>query len=50
MKELQQFFLLEAAKYNVFPLDDRRIERGIPAWRGDLICWPGAFRRRCTPA
>ena len=27
LKELQQLFLLEGAKYNVFPLDDRRIER-----------------------
>ncbi|HEY6621692.1 MAG TPA: arylsulfatase [Steroidobacteraceae bacterium] len=27
LKELQQIFLLEGAKYNVFPLDDRRVER-----------------------
>ena len=27
LKELQRLFLIEAAKYNVFPLDDRRIER-----------------------
>lgn len=27
LRELQQFFLLEGAKYNVFPLDDRRLER-----------------------
>jgi hypothetical protein len=27
LKELQQIFMIEAAKYNVFPLDDRRIER-----------------------
>ncbi|SDR64112.1 arylsulfatase [Rhizobiales bacterium GAS113] len=27
LKELQQIFLLEGAKYNVFPLDDRRAER-----------------------
>ncbi len=25
--ELQQLFVLEASKYNVFPLDDRRVER-----------------------
>jgi arylsulfatase A-like enzyme len=27
LHELQQLFLLEASKYNVFPLDDRRVER-----------------------
>jgi arylsulfatase A-like enzyme len=27
LKELQQLFLIEGAKYNVFPLDDRRVER-----------------------
>jgi arylsulfatase A-like enzyme len=27
LKELQQLFLLEGAKYQVFPLDDRRVER-----------------------
>jgi arylsulfatase len=39
LKELQQVFLLEGAKYNVFPLDDRRIERFVPsiAGRPDLL-------------
>ena len=39
LKELQQLFLLEGAKYNVFPLDDRRVERAIPALAGrpDLL-------------
>src|SRR5215204_4676479 len=27
LAELQRLFLLEAGKYNVFPLDDRRVER-----------------------
>ncbi len=27
LKELQRLFLIEGVKYNVFPLDDRRIER-----------------------
>jgi arylsulfatase A-like enzyme len=27
LRELQQLFLIEAAKYNVFPLDDRKAER-----------------------
>lgn len=28
LRQLQRQFLIEATKYNVFPLDDRRIERG----------------------
>jgi arylsulfatase len=31
---LQQLFLLEASKYNVFPLDDRRVERFNPDLAG----------------
>ena len=27
LRELQRLFLIEAAKYNVLPLDDRRVER-----------------------
>ena len=27
LAELQRLFLIEATKYNVFPLDDRRVER-----------------------
>jgi arylsulfatase A-like enzyme len=34
LAELQQLFLVEAAKYNVFPLDDRKIERLNPAIAG----------------
>ena len=34
LKQLQQLFLVEAAKYNVLPLDDRRIERFIPVLAG----------------
>jgi arylsulfatase len=39
LKELQRQFILEAAKYNVFPLDDRRAERFNPdiAGRPTLI-------------
>jgi arylsulfatase len=29
LRELQELFLIEAAKYNVFPLDDRRYERWL---------------------
>jgi hypothetical protein len=39
LRRLQQLFLLEASKYNVFPLDDRRVERFNPdlAGRPQLI-------------
>jgi arylsulfatase A-like enzyme len=39
LHRLQQLFLLEASKYNVFPLDDRRVERFNPdvAGRPTLI-------------
>jgi arylsulfatase len=39
LHELQRLFLLEASKYNVFPLDDRRVERFNPdlAGRPQLI-------------
>jgi hypothetical protein len=34
LKKLQRAFLIEATKYNVIPLDDRRVERFIPALSG----------------
>jgi arylsulfatase len=34
LHELQRLFLLEASKYNVFPLDDRRVERFNPDMAG----------------
>ncbi|MPZ00603.1 MAG: sulfatase-like hydrolase/transferase [Actinophytocola sp.] len=39
LRELQQLFLIEAAKHNVFPLDDRMTERENPreAGRMDLL-------------
>ena len=33
LAELQQLFLIEAAKYNVLPLDDRRSSASTPTWR-----------------
>jgi arylsulfatase A-like enzyme len=42
LAELQRLFLLEAAKYNVFPLDDRRVERFNP----DLAGRPQLIRGR----
>ena len=38
LAELQKLFIAEARKYNVYPLDDRRVERfnsdlaGRPSW------------------
>ncbi len=34
LKELQRLFLIEAVKYNVLPLDDRRVERFNPDLAG----------------
>src|SRR5207342_1524195 len=34
LRRLQQLFVLEAGKYNVFPLDDRRVERFNPDLAG----------------
>lgn len=51
LEELQKDFLVEAKKYNVFPLDDRFAERGDPRLRPSLIAgrtdftyYPGADR------
>jgi arylsulfatase A-like enzyme len=40
LAELQRLFLLEASKYNVFPLDDRRVER----FNADLAGRPQLIR------
>ncbi len=44
LKALQQLFLAEAAKYNVLPLDDRRLERFVPTIdrvKGSAACGQG---------
>lgn len=50
LAELQRLFLIEAAKYDVFPLDDRRFERfnaaivgrpDLPAGRKSMTFYPG---------
>ena len=50
LRELQDLFLVEAARYNVFPLDDRRSERfdasiagrpDLPAGRKTMTFYPG---------
>jgi arylsulfatase len=42
LRELQRLFLLEASKHNVFPLDDRRVER----FNADLAGRPQLIRGR----
>jgi arylsulfatase A-like enzyme len=42
LAELRRLFLLEASKYNVFPLDDRRVER----FNADLAGRPQLIRGR----
>lgn len=34
LRELQRLFLIEAVRYNVLPLDDRRVERFLPELAG----------------
>ena len=50
LRELQELFLIEGAKYNVFPMDDRSFERANPelagrpdllAGRGHMLLYPG---------
>ena len=42
LAELQRLFLIEATKYNVLPLDDRRVER----FNADLAGRPAAHQRQ----
>jgi arylsulfatase A-like enzyme len=51
LRDMQDLFWVEAAKYNVLPLDDRFIERADPSLRPSLIAgrtdftyYPGATR------
>ena len=51
LAHLQQLFLLEASKYKVFPLDDRRVERfnpdlaGRPSFQGNSQVFFGGMGR-----
>ena len=47
LAELQRLFLIEAARYNVLPLDDRQAERIQPEIAGRPDARPGR-RRRCS--
>ena len=47
LREMQQLFLIEAAKYHVFPIDDRTAERFNPLTTGRVrrsrdrvVRWP----------
>ena len=44
LHELQQLFLAEARRYNVLPLDDRRVERFDARSPGARNWWPAARR------
>ena len=48
--DLQRLWLIEAVKYNVLPLDDRFIERGLPERAGRRISASKASARCCTAA
>ena len=45
LRELQQLFLIEAAKYNVLPLDDRGAERADPDTAGRPVLARGRRQR-----
>lgn len=45
LRELQRLFLIEAARYGVLPLDDRRIERFIPEAAGRPVLIAGTSQR-----
>jgi hypothetical protein len=45
LRELQRLFLIEAAKYSVLPLDDRRAERSDPDAAGRPVLARGAHQR-----
>ena len=45
LAELQRLFLIEAAKYGVLPLDDRRIERFDPGLAGRPVLIAGTSQR-----
>lgn len=41
LRDLQRLWLIEATKYNVIPLDDRFIERGLPEMSGRPVLLKG---------
>jgi arylsulfatase len=49
LREMQQLFLLEAAKYHVFPIDDRTAERFNPAIAGRPDLQAGRNSMRFVP-
>ena len=45
LRELQRLFLIEAVRYNVLPLDDRRVERFLPELAGRPTLVKGTSQR-----
>jgi hypothetical protein len=58
LAQLKRLFDLEATKYNVFPLDDRKVERANPDLAGrpsvvpgsTQLCFPGCAACMKTPS
>ena len=50
LHELQRLWLIEAVKYNVVPLDDRFVERGLPETRRPADADPAASASCCSAA
>ena len=50
LHELQRLWLIEAVKYNVLPLDDRRVERFDSEYRGAAGARARGTRRCCSGA
>ena len=48
LAELQELWLTEARKYNVLPLDDRRLERFDSGLAGRPVLVTGDSHRCCT--
>jgi len=46
LHELQRLWLLEAARYNILPLDDRRVERFSSDLAGRPVLIKGNFARQ----
>ena len=50
LHELQRLWLIEAVKYNVVPLDDRFVERGLPETAGPPDARSRASASCCSAA
>ena len=50
LRELQRLWLIEAVKYSVLPLDDRRVERFNPDLSRPADAHQGQHARSCSAA